>query len=127
MINLDPPRLLTESMSFVRKSEPEPEAACSVRLAEILLQEYMDESEGKKKPRVSTGFEDLDSVLGGGLFRFEFVVLGGGTGSGKSSFALQIAHGFGKQGPCYVFTGEMSKVENVRRAAAQDLRVKALC
>ena len=41
-------------------------------------------------PRISTGTEELDRVLGGGLVRGSVVLIGGHPGAGKSTLLLQI-------------------------------------
>ena len=45
---------------------------------------------GKESTRVSTGFEELDRVLGGGLVKGSLVLLGGEPGIGKSTLILQL-------------------------------------
>ncbi len=45
---------------------------------------------GKEDTRVSTGFGELDRVLGGGLVNGSLVLLGGEPGIGKSTLILQI-------------------------------------
>lgn len=46
--------------------------------------------EAKEKSRMSTGFSELDRVLGGGLVKGSLVLLGGEPGIGKSTLILQI-------------------------------------
>ncbi|MEX1184846.1 MAG: ATPase domain-containing protein [Gemmatimonadota bacterium] len=43
------------------------------------------------RERVSTGLPDLDRMMGGGLWRGSTTLLGGPTGSGKTTIALQFA------------------------------------
>ena len=45
------------------------------------------------KPRLSTGMDELDRVLGGGLTPDAFTLLGGDPGIGKSTLLLQMARG----------------------------------
>lgn len=55
-----------------------------------------DETQNISKPsteRISTGIGELDRVLGGGLVRDSFVLLGGDPGIGKSTLLLQMATG----------------------------------
>ena len=56
------------------------EAAASVRLQEVDL---------VRQPRMSTGSEDLDRALGGGLVNGSVILLGGDPGIGKSTLLLQ--------------------------------------
>src|SRR4051794_17446888 len=54
----------------------------------------LDENlESEPTQRISTGFMELDRVLGGGLVRGSFNLLGGDPGIGKSTLLLQMAGG----------------------------------
>ena len=44
-----------------------------------------------KEDRISTGFGELDRVLGGGLVAGSLVLLGGDPGIGKSTIFLSVA------------------------------------
>jgi len=50
----------------------------------------LNEVIGKENSRVSTGFSELDRVLGGGLVQGSLILLGGEPGIGKSTLILQI-------------------------------------
>lgn len=50
----------------------------------------LKEFQGKESKRISTGFEEVDRVLGGGLVKGSLVLLGGEPGIGKSTLILQI-------------------------------------
>ena len=58
--------------------------------------------------RYSTGFNELNRVLGGGLVQGSFILLGGDPGIGKSTLLLQMAGGLAKSGVSvlYVSGGE---------------------
>lgn len=45
----------------------------------------------QKQPRITTGSEEFDRVLGGGIVPGSLVLLGGDPGIGKSTLAIQIA------------------------------------
>ncbi len=64
--------------SFVIKSTE----GRAIKLADILLEE--------KKIRTTTGFPELDRVLGGGLQSGSFILMGGDPGIGKSTLLLQV-------------------------------------
>lgn len=72
-------------------------------------------------PRVSTGLEELDRVLGGGLVSGMVVLIGGDPGIGKSTVLLQsLASLKGKNSTLYV-TGEESLAQVSLRAKRLDL------
>ena len=70
-------------------------------------------------PRVATGLEELDRVLGGGLVPGSVTLLGGEPGIGKSTLCLQLAAAIASTGdPLLYVTGEES-LEQVRLRAAR--------
>ena len=58
----------------------------------------LDEVGASEAKRVSTGIEELDRVLGGGLVHGSLVLLGGEPGIGKSTLLLQAADTLGQSG-----------------------------
>jgi DNA repair protein RadA/Sms len=63
----------------------------------------------EKTQRLSTGWTDLDRVLGGGLVSGSVVLLGGDPGIGKSTLVLQIGQGLAQRGAKAVYlSGEES-------------------
>jgi len=75
--------------------------------------------------RLSTGIDELDRVVGGGLVRDSFTLLGGDPGIGKSTLLLQMAKGLVKTNPklriLYV-SGEESTEQISERARRIGLR-----
>jgi len=70
-----------------------------------------------EKQRLTTGTEELDRVLGGGIVSGSLVLLGGAPGIGKSTLILQVASLFSeKYGKTLYFSGEES---------AQQLKMRA--
>ena len=64
----------------------------------------------KKKELIPTGFSALDELLDGGFAKQELVVIGGGTGVGKSFFAGQVALTMAEKGfSVAYFSLELSK------------------
>ena len=60
--------------------------------------------------RISTGFGELDRVLGGGIVPGSLVLLGGEPGIGKSTLLLQAAAGIARDvGPVLYSSGEESE------------------
>lgn len=51
----------------------------------------LSEVQGHAQPRINTGIEEMNRVLGGGLVPGSFILLGGEPGIGKSTLALQLS------------------------------------
>lgn len=71
---------------------------------------------GKKNERVSTGFEELDRVLGGGLVKGSLILLGGEPGIGKSTLILQLCNKIKDNGKVLYVSGEESAEQIKLRA-----------
>ena len=55
----------------------------------IVTPKALNQIEGKVATRSSTGIEELDRVLGGGIVKGSLILLGGEPGIGKSTLILQ--------------------------------------
>ncbi len=84
--------------------------------------------------RLSTGIDEVDRVLGGGMVRGSSILIGGEPGIGKSTLMLQVAIsaalGTDTEGPILYVTGEESAVQLKQRAArlgSGDSKVEVLC
>ena len=66
--------------------------------------------------RISTGFDELDRVLGGGLLPGAVVLIGGDPGVGKSTLLLQVAAQLAAHGGVLYATGEESIAQVETRA-----------
>jgi DNA repair protein RadA/Sms len=69
--------------------------------------------------RLSTGMQELDRVLGGGIVPGSMVLVGGDPGMGKSTLMLQLASHVGRlsdERPCLYVTGEESLHQIKQRA-----------
>ena len=65
--------------------------------------------DGSEEPRSSTGIDEFDRVLGGGLVPGSLVLIGGEPGIGKSTLLLQVAHLLGRtHGTVLYVSGEES-------------------
>ncbi len=71
---------------------------------------------GKENERISTGFEEVDRVLGGGLVRGSLILLGGEPGIGKSTLILQLCNKMKKEGKVLYVSGEESAEQIKLRA-----------
>lgn len=73
--------------------------------------------------RRDTGIGELNRVLGGGLVRGSFVLLGGAPGIGKSTLLLQMAGGLAKEGSNLLYiSGEESVAQTGSRAQRLGIR-----
>ncbi|MEM8594145.1 MAG: DNA repair protein RadA [Pseudomonadota bacterium] len=70
----------------------------------------------KEVPRLSSGLNELDRVLGGGFVSGSAVLLGGQPGAGKSTLLLQAVCGLAEQIPALYVTGEESLQQVAMRA-----------
>ena len=72
--------------------------------------------EAKETIRTSTGFEELDRVLGGGLVKGSLILLGGEPGIGKSTLILQLCDKVQGEGNVLYVSGEESAEQIKLRA-----------
>ncbi|MEW5790290.1 MAG: DNA repair protein RadA [Pseudomonadota bacterium] len=70
----------------------------------------------EETPRVSTGLQELDRVLGGGQVAGAAMLLGGDPGIGKSTLLLQAVSHLAQSGPALYVTGEESAGQVAMRA-----------
>lgn len=68
------------------------------------------------RERFTTGFSELDRVLGGGIVDGSLVLLGGEPGIGKSTLVLQISDKLTKHGNVLYVSGEESELQVKLRA-----------
>ena len=72
--------------------------------------------EGKESFRVSTGFEELNRVLGGGIVKGSLILVGGEPGIGKSTLILQLCDKINGEGKVLYVSGEESAEQIKLRA-----------
>jgi len=106
-----------------RKRERTGRAGFAGATAEVQLLKDIDLVE---LPRFTSGFEELDRVLGGGLVPGSAILIGGHPGAGKSTLLLQTLCHLAAQGPALYVTGEESPQQVAMRADRLDLPVDAL-
>jgi len=74
-------------------------------------------------PRASSGIDELDRVLGGGLVAASAILVGGDPGIGKSTLLLQAAASFARKGlKCIYISGEEAAAQVRMRAARLGLQ-----
>ena len=71
---------------------------------------------GQESDRTSTGFGELDRVLGGGLVKGSLILLGGEPGIGKSTLILQLCEKVKGEGKVLYISGEESAEQIKLRA-----------
>ena len=71
----------------------------------------------QETPRFSSGFNELDRVLGGGIVPGSAILIGGHPGAGKSTLLLQVMCGLSKNMTALYVTGEESLQQVAMRAS----------
>jgi len=83
-------------------------------------------TETLEKPRTTTGLEEFDRVLGGGLVAGSVILLGGEPGIGKSTLLLQVSHYMSQSDKIIYFSGEESDLQVAGRAKRLGIRPEFL-
>ncbi len=86
----------------------------TARKSEIVA---LSQVEDRQEPRSSTGNEELDRVLGGGLVTGSAILLGGDPGIGKSTLLLQVAGSLSQRCRVLYVSGEESARQIKMRAS----------
>lgn len=101
-----------------------PQEAESMLSARELLPLLLDEMESQKPRGVSTGFSDLDHLLGGGLGRGQSIVIGARPSVGKSMLGVNLASAAARKGvPTVIFSHEMTRSELMQRIISRETGV----
>lgn len=83
--------------------------------------------ESKHEPRIITGIDEMDRVLGGGIVPGSLVLVGGDPGIGKSTLLLQLSHALAcKQKKVLYVSGEESAQQTKLRADRLGIRSELL-
>ncbi|NLO85693.1 MAG: DNA repair protein RadA [Clostridiales bacterium] len=82
----------------------------------------LDQIEEKQEPRSTTGNEELDRVLGGGLVPGSAILIGGDPGIGKSTLLLQVAGALSERCCVLYASGEESTRQLKMRASRIKIR-----
>lgn len=84
---------------------------------------YLDTLKKKfsnSQPPISTGFNFLDDILGGGLLTGLYFI-GGVSSTGKTAFAMQVVDQIAQAGGhCLVFAAEMSRADLIARSISRE-------
>ncbi len=90
------------------KSPKSPQPRASIKFADITERD---------QPRWSSGYGELDRVLGGGIVPGSLVLIGGDPGIGKSTLLLQVANGLSQNFRILYVSGEESGQQIKLRAS----------
>ena len=77
----------------------------------------LSEIDGDASPRIATGEQELDRVLGGGFVPGSVVLLGGDPGIGKSTLALQLAGRLAAAGRSVLYVSGEESAEQIKLRA----------
>lgn len=91
-------------------------SSLSEKKKEVSSPQKLNSYESKETIRISTGFTELDRVLGGGLVKGSLVLLGGEPGIGKSTLILQLCDKVQGEGQVLYVSGEESAEQVKLRA-----------
>lgn len=83
---------------------------------EYITAEDMINTLEEENSQIKLGFSDLDKALY--ISQNDFVILAGGTGTGKTTFALNLLSNLSKEYQCVYFNMEMSKKTLYKRLSA---------
>ena len=124
---LDRDNFIAEVQAAEREQEAQLEAAAEAAKADYLktsaanaLQDFSGRvAASADTPALSTGFNNLDEVLDGGLYEGLYI-LGAISSLGKTTLALQIIDQLAQQGQdCLVFSLEMSRYELIAKSISR--------
>ena len=90
------------------------------------IPQKLNSYEAKETIRTSTGFEELDRVLGGGLVKGSLILLGGEPGIGKSTLILQLCDKVQGDGQVLYVSGEESAEQIKLRADRLEVKSEEL-
>lgn len=86
----------------------------------------LDQVDLDEVPRFSSGMDEFDRVLGGGLVPGSAILIGGHPGAGKSTLLLQTLCALAERMPALYVTGEESLQQVARRAQRLQLPMDKL-
>lgn len=119
------PKLVSVAFREGRGFGTESVQDCAIRASQELADRELAKLQGKPSEARTSGFRRLDAILfEGGMLPGQFILIAAPSSSGKSSLALGIAGAWSESGPVFIWSGEMSKTQIVRRRACQVLNLR---
>ena len=114
---------VVERKGWVSKAESSSRAVGGMDVYNLIDTPSLDSGQ-----RVSTGLGEVDRVLGGGLVRGSYILLGGDPGIGKSTLVMQIAGALTRQKSSVLYISAEESVQQTalraRRLGLKDERVE---
>lgn len=110
----------------IEYSAPTKSGGSSVMLPQASTPKRVSEIDFSSEIRTGTGMGELDRVLGGGLVKGSFVLVGGDPGIGKSTLLLQICEHLGKASKILYISGEESQSQIKLRAERLGIKTENL-
>ncbi len=77
----------------------------------------LDQVPAERETRISTGFGELDNVLGGGLVPASLLLVGGDPGIGKSTLLLQVCRNLAADGRSVLYISGEESLRQIRLRA----------
>ena len=77
----------------------------------------LSEIEVRRDERVSTGMEELDRVLGGGIMKGSLVLVGGDPGIGKSTILLQVSRNLSTASHTVIYVSGEESLQQIKLRA----------
>lgn len=107
----------------VEQREIEKQVQATTTLTGIVAKpQRINEIDAQKTPRVKTGLNELNRVLGGGIVPGSLVLIGGDPGIGKSTLLLQVSGQLSKENHSVLYvSGEESASQIKMRAQRLDV------
>ncbi len=93
----------SQSSGAVRREAPQPKTLSQITVSEAA--------------RMSTGFGELDRVLGGGIVQGSLVLVGGDPGIGKSTILLQMCRNLSQKGKKVLYISGEESLQQIRMRA----------
>lgn len=120
-----PNECAADMMNFLEnlsKGEAKSGIVSAMEAASELMDNINDITTGRKLPAITTGYGNLDEILGGGFQRNGLYILAARPGCGKTTFALNVTNRVAKLGHRVLFISlEMDREQLVSRLISSEI------
>ncbi len=107
--------LVEEPMAKKGRPRPLPESTSDERRKPVKLEKVSIE----EQDRISTGYPELDRVLGSGIVAGSLVLVGGDPGIGKSTLLLQMCRNLAQMGRGYLYISGEESLKQIKMRASR--------